>query len=310
MRLSVVATLYRSATTIAEFHARVVAAATQVTDDIEIVLVNDGSPDNSLALALALVQQDPRVIVVDLARNFGHHKAMMTGLAHASGDLVFLLDCDLEEPPELLQEFRATLEREDCDVVYGVQRLRRGGLVERVTGDLFFRLTEMLSDHTIPRNVVTARLMRREYVRALVRYRDREFMIAHLWAITGFRQVAVPVDKLSLSPTTYSLRRRIQMAVKHVTTTSTKLLYVFLYSGMVICTLSVLVTLFYLVRYFTSGIGVDGFTSLIVSVWFFGGTTVLILGVLGIYIANILSETRRRPYAVVRRVHRAALPDG
>lgn len=130
-------------------------------------------------------------------------------------------------------------------------------------------------------------------------------MIAHLWAITGFRQVAVPVDKLSLSPTTYSFRRRIEMAVKHVTTTSTKLLYFFLYLGMVICTLSVLVTLFYLVRYFTSGIGVDGFTSLIVSVWFFGGTTVLILGVLGIYIANILSETRRRPYAVVRRVHRA-----
>lgn len=310
MKLSIVSTMYRSAATIAAFHARVLAAATQVTDDIEIVLVNDGSPDDSLARALALMEQDPRVVVVDLARNFGHHKAMMTGLAHARGDLVFLLDCDLEEPPELLQEFRATMEREDCDVVYGVQRARRGGLVERVTGDLFFRLTEMLSDQTIPRNVVTARLMRREYVRALLRYRDREFVIAHLWAITGFRQVAVPVDKLSLSPTTYSLRRRIEMAVKHVTTTSTKLLYVFLYSGMVICSLSVLVTLFYLGRYFTSGIGVDGFTSLIVSVWFFGGSTVLILGVLGIYIANILSETRRRPYAVVRRVHRAARPDG
>jgi putative glycosyltransferase len=305
MKLSVVTTLYRSAGTIEAFHHRAVAAAEALADEVEIVMVNDGSPDDSLAVALALMQRDPRVVVVDLARNFGHHKAMMTGLAHATGELVFLIDSDLEEPPELLAEFHATMLREDCDVAYGVQRARRGGMVERVTGELFFRLTEMLSDHTIPRNVVTARLMRRDYVRALLRYRDREFVIAHLWAITGFRQVAMPIEKLSLSPTTYSLRRRIEMAVKHVTTTSTKLLYFFLYSGLVICLLSVLVTLFYLVRYFTSGIGVDGFTSLIVSVWFFGGTTVLILGVLGIYIANILSETRRRPYVVVRRVHRA-----
>ena len=97
---------------------------------------------------------------------------------------------------------------------------------------------------SIPRNVVTARLMRRDYVRALLRHRDREFFIAYLWAITGFRQMALPIDKLALSPTTYSLRRRIGMAVKHITTTWTKLLYFFLYSGLAICLLSVQVSAF------------------------------------------------------------------
>ena len=113
-------------------------AAEPITDDIELVIVNDGSPDDSLAVALALQRTDPRLVVVDLSRNFGHHKAMMTGLAHATGDLVFLIDSDLEEPPESLALFHQRFAQGDCDVVYGVQEARRGGLVERATGALLF----------------------------------------------------------------------------------------------------------------------------------------------------------------------------
>jgi putative glycosyltransferase len=304
VKLSIVSTLYRSSSTIEEFHRRAVSAAEQITDDIEIVLVNDGSPDDSRERALDLHERDPRVVVVDLARNFGHHKAMMTGLAHASGDLVFLIDCDLEEEPELLSQFHETMREADCDVVYGVQETRRGGVVERVTGALFFSIVEALSDQTLPRNVVTARLMKREYVRSLVRHRDREFLIAHLWEVSGFKQVPQKIKKLTLSPTTYSLSRRLEMGIKHVTTTSTKLLYYVLYTGVAVWGLSIATIIYYVARYLLSGIGVDGWTSLIVSVWFFGGLTTLILGVLGIYIANILSETKRRPYTVVRRIHR------
>jgi putative glycosyltransferase len=268
-------------------------------------MVNDGSPDDSLDLALALHRNDPRVVVVDLSRNFGHHKAIMTGLAHTTGDLTFLIDSDLEEEPELLSQFHARLAKGDCDVVFGVQDARRGGLVERVTGALFFSLVDVLSDHSIPRNTIVARLMTSDYVRALVRHRDREFLIAHLWQVTGFRQVALPVRKLSHSPSTYSFGMRVEMAVKYLTTTSTKLLYFILYAGMAIFVLSLLAIMFYITRYLHSGISVDGYTSLIVSIWFFGGLTTAILGVLGIYVANIISETKRRPYTVVRRVHRA-----
>jgi putative glycosyltransferase len=305
VRLSIVTTLYRSASTINEFYCRALAVAEPITQDIELVIVNDGSPDDSLDLALALHRTDPRVVVVDLARNFGHHKAMMTGLAHASGDLVFLIDSDLEEEPELLTRFYDRLCKGDCDVVFGVQEARRGGLVDRVTGALFFSLVRALSDQPIPRNIVIARLMTRDYVHALIRHRDREFLIAHLWQVTGFRQIALPVRKLSRSPSTYSLGMRIEMAVKYLTTTSTKLLYFILYAGVAIFVLSVMTIIYFLSRYLLSGIGVDGYTSLIVSIWFFGGLTTLILGVLGIYVANIISETKRRPYTVVREVHRA-----
>ena len=279
-------------------------AAEPITDDIELVIVNDGSPDDSLALALALQRTDPRLVVVDLSRNFGHHKAMMTGLAHATGDLVFLIDSDLEEPPESLALFHQRFAQGDCDVVYGVQEARRGGLVERATGALFFSLVAALSDQPLPRNMITCRLMTREYVSALDRHRDREFLIAHLWQVAGFRQQAINVKKLSLKPSTYSVRDRMELAVKHVTTTSTRLLYLVLYTGFLIFGLSIGVILYFLGRYFTSGVGVDGFTSQIVSIWFLGGLITFILGIIGIYIANIMTETKRRPYTIVRRVHR------
>ena len=305
MKLSIVTTLYRSATTINEFYRRAIAAAEPITQDIELVMVNDGSPDDSLALALALHRADPRVVVVDLSRNFGHHKALMTGLAHATGDLVFLVDSDLEEEPELLTDFHKRLSQGDCDVVYGVQESRRGGWFERISGALFFFLVNRLSDQFLPPNTAIARLMTREYVRSLIRHRDREFLIGNLFQAAGFRQVSVPIEKRSSSQTTYSLGMRFEMAVKYLTTTSTKLLYAIFYFGVLTFALSVVAILFYVSRYLHSGIGVDGFTSLIVSIWLFGGLTTLILGVIGIYVANIFSETKRRPYTYVREVYRA-----
>ncbi|MCB1414557.1 MAG: glycosyltransferase family 2 protein [Xanthobacteraceae bacterium] len=305
MRLSIVTTLYRSASTIDEFCRRIFAAAETIADDIELIVVNDGSPDDSLDLVLARQRRDPRIVVVDLSRNFGHHKAIMTGLAEATGDLVFLIDSDLEEEPELLLAFYRRWLQNDCDVVFGVQEARRGGIVERVTGALFFSFIDVLSDEPVPRNLVIARLMNRDFVRALVRHRDREFLILHLWQLTGFRQVPVTVRKLSSSPSTYSLAMRIEMAVKYLTTTSTRILHLILYAGIAIFALSLVTIGFFLTRYLFSGIGVDGFTSLIISIWFFGGSTTLILGIIGIYVANILSETKRRPYTVVRHIYRA-----
>jgi putative glycosyltransferase len=305
MKLSIVATLYRSSASLVEFHARAMAAAAGIAEEVELILVNDGSPDESLALALEIQAGDPRVVVLDLARNFGHHKAMMTGLARAQGDLVFLIDSDLEEPPELLPRFHAELLAGDWDVVFGVQASRRGKFFERVIGAAFFSLVDALSDQPLPRNVVTVRLMRRDYVRALVAHRDREMQISHLWLLTGFRQQAMQIEKLSLSPSTYSLRHKIGMAVKHITTTSTKLLYIVLYFGTVVCAISFCYFLYLLFRYVFYGIGMSGYASLIVSVWFFGGATVLILGIVGVYIANILSEVKRRPYTHLRAIYRA-----
>jgi putative glycosyltransferase len=304
MKLSIVSTLYRSAPGLAEFHRRAMAAGEALAAEVEMVLVDDGSPDESLALALEIQARDPRVLVVELARNFGHHRAMMTGLAHATGELVFLIDSDLEEEPELLARFHETLESDGWDVVYGVQAARRGGWFERVSGQAFYGLVDLVSEHPLPRNLMTVRLMRRAYVDALVAHQDRAFVIAELWLATGFRQTSLEVRKLALSPTTYSVGRRLRMAIEHITTTSTRLLYLIFYMGLGISLLAALAMAWLLLRYLLHGVAADGWASLFVSVWFLGGVTVLILAVIGLYVANILVETKRRPYTVVRAVHR------
>lgn len=305
MKISIVTTLYRSAPYVEEFHRRATEAARKITNDVELIMVNDGSPDESLDIALSVQGSNPNVVVVDLSRNFGHHKAIMTGLTYASGDLVFLIDSDLEEQPEELARFYKRFCQGDCDVVYGVQQKRRGGLLERISGAAFFALVDALGDRPLPRNLVTSRLMTATYVKALVRHRDREFVISDLWEVTGFRQIAMVIGKLAASPSTYSIWKRIDLAVKHLTTSSMRLLYLVFYTGLLIFMTSIGVVIYFLFRYLTHGIGVSGFTSQIISLWFLGGLITLILGILGIYMASILAETKRRPYTVVRAVYRS-----
>src|SRR3954468_17373511 len=142
MKLSIVSTLYKSSPTVAEFCRRAISAAEEMEHDFEILLVDDGSPDDSLAIATGIAMEDARVRVVELSRNFGHHKALMTGLEHAEGELCFLIDSDLEEDPALLRRFFDTLVSTEADVVYGYQDKRKGNLAERVTGEIAYRLFE------------------------------------------------------------------------------------------------------------------------------------------------------------------------
>ncbi len=303
MELSVVSTLYRSAPHLREFHARVSAAAAAITPRYEIVLVNDGSPDNVMGVARALADTDPHVRVVDLARNFGHHKAMMTGLSYAGGARVFLIDCDLEEDPELLVAFDGRMRESAADVVYGVQAHRRGGLFERISGWLFFKSFNALSTYELPTNVLTVRLMTRRYVDALLRHQERETIIAGLWALTGFDQVAVTVAKHARNSSTYTFRRRVSILINSVTSFSDAPLVMVFYLGLSISAAAALAAFYLLVRRLFFGVLLAGWPSLIVSVWLLGGLTLFCLGILGIYLSKIFIETKQRPYTIVREVY-------
>ncbi len=303
MKLSVVSTLYRSAAHLDEFHRRASAEAAGQPSEYEIVLVNDGSPDDSLTRALALQRSDPHLRIVDLSRNFGHHKAIMTGLAHARGDLVFLIDCDLEEDPELLSVFLAERERTGADVVFGVQQRRKGSLFEQLSGEAFFRLFNLLSSYPLPKNLSTVRLMTRRYLDALLRHQERETVISGLWAITGFEQVSVPVVKRSRGASSYSLSGRILHLVNAVTSFSDRPLVFVFYLGFAISALASLAALYLVVRRVFFGVLLAGWPSVIVSIWLLGGLTLFALGIIGIYLSRIFMETKQRPYTIVRQLY-------
>lgn len=305
MKLSIVATLYQSARYIYEFHRRASTTAQSLAvDDYEIVLVNDGSPDESLQLAIQLAESDPRVVVVDLSRNFGHHKAMMTGLAHAKGEFVFLIDSDLEEEPEWLLSFSAQMEREKSDVVYGVQRKRKGKLVERWTGQAFYWLFRSLTGLDLPDNIVAARLMSRRYVDALLLHGEREVFMAGLWVITGFTQNAQVVEKHSRGETTYTLRKKLSQVVNSITSFSSAPLVGIFVIGCFIFLLSAAFMAFLVVNWLFFSRPPTGYTSVMASIWLLGGMIVAFVGVVGIYLSKIYSETKQRPYTIVRGVFR------
>ncbi len=304
MKLSIVATLYESASYINEFHRRASATAKQlVGDDYEIVFVNDGSPDNSLDLAIRLTEHDSHVVVVDLSRNFGHHKAMMTGLAHAKGDLVFLIDSDLEEEPEWLLSFNEQMARQRCDVIYGVQERRKGNWFEHWSGQWFYRLFNVLTGLSLPENIVTARLMSRRYVDALVCHQEREVFMAGLWHITGFDQRPQVIKKHHCSETTYTFRRKMSLLVNSVTSFSNAPLVSIFYIGVAISVFALVYIAYLVTHWLFLAKPLSGWTSIMASIWLLGGMVISFIGVVGIYLSKIFSETKQRPYTIVRQIY-------
>jgi putative glycosyltransferase len=298
--LSIVTTMYDSARYLSAFYSRSVEAASAITGDFELIFVNDGSPDDSLQVALELRHRDPRVRVIDLSRNFGHHQAIMTGLERARGNLVFLIDCDLEEDPEWLLTFRGIMSAQRCDVVYGVQERRKGPLIERIGGHIFFGLFTRVLNARIPANLVTARLMTARYVRALVRHTEREICLSGLWVITGFEQRACAITKGSRHQSSYSLRKRISALVNAITSFSNRPLVYIFQLGVGVMALAFVAAAFLVYQRLTSGIGVSGWASVMVSIWFLGGMTIFCVGIIGIYLAKVFTETKQRPYTIVR----------
>jgi putative glycosyltransferase len=295
--------MYYSAPYLDEFHQRVTASVKEITNCYEIIFVNDGSPDDALAVAIRLHEKDQCVKIIDLSRNFGHHKAIMTGLTHAQGDLAFLLDCDLEEAPELLQDFYQTMMTSNADVVYGVQKHRKGHYFERISGRMFYTLFNLLSNYPIPENLITARLMRKRYVSSLIQHKDQEIFLAGLLAITGFKQEPIHVNKDSKGSSAYSLKKKLSLFANSITSFSNKPLIFISYLGLTISLISSFAALYLIIQRVFFGVFLTGWPSLIVSIWLLGGITIFCLGVIGIYLAKVFMETKERPYTIIRQIY-------
>ncbi|MCY7375350.1 MAG: glycosyltransferase family 2 protein [Pyrinomonadaceae bacterium] len=302
MLLSIVTTLYYSSPYIEEFYQRTKKGLEEISADYEIIFVNDGSPDDSLEVVVALHEQDKRIKIIDLSRNFGHHKAIMTGLAHARGDLVFLIDSDLEEEPELLTLFYEEFGKANADVIYGVQKKRKGEWFEQFSGKIYYFMFNLLTGYKAEANVLTARLMTRNYVQALIEHKEQEFDIMGLWSLTGFKQSAVVVNKNFKGTSAYNIRRKISLFINTVTAFSSRPLLGMFLLGLIIFGFSGgLFFLMFFIHLFIDEI--EGWKLAAASVWTLGGLIIICLGTIGIYISKIYIETKRRPYTIIRKIY-------
>jgi putative glycosyltransferase len=306
--LSIITTLYKSERFLNAFVAQCEAAMIEIKcDNYEIVFVNDGSPDKSLNKVLKIKESNKNIVAVDLSRNFGHHYAIMAGLNYSTGDLVFLIDCDLEVPPTQIPVFyNKFMEEKDADVIYGIQEKRKGSFIEKVVGGLFYSFFNRLTDIRIPENLLTERLMSRRYVDELIKMGDKNIFMAGMMQWVGYKQIPITIKKGQREgKSTYSLSKRISLSMQAITSFSSYPLVVLFKFGFFISVLSIITGVYFIInKLINPEIVLSGFTFLIVALLFSLGIIVSSLGVLGIYLDKLFNQTKNRPTYIVRNIYK------
>lgn len=301
--LSVVTTLFKSAEFVEEFLDRVSAICAAHFPDYEIILVDDGSPDDSAAIVTRRAKSDPHIRLIRLTRNFGHHAAILAGLSAAAGDLVFYVDSDLEEPPEHLVDFWRLMQADGFDVVYGRHRQVTGSWLRRYSSRTFWRLFSYLSDIRIDENICHIRLMKREYVDALLSLPERNLFLGGLYAWPGFRQASLEVDRrLRRKKSTYSLLARIKLFAESIAAFSTQPLIAIFFMGTAFSLIAFAAAAYFVIRKIVYPESIlQGFSMIMVTILFVGGVNMISMGIVGIYIGKIYRETKQRPRFIARK---------
>jgi len=298
---SVVAPIYNEAETLPHFYARVVAAMESLDEPFEVVLVNDGSRDDSIAVMRALHERDPRVRVVDFSRNFGHQVAISAGLDHARGEAVVIIDSDLQDPPEVILELAAKW-RQGAEVVYAQRRTRPGETrFKLLTAAMFYRLIRRLTSVDIPRDTGDFRLLDRKVVDTLVAMKEHHRFMRGLSVWVGFRQEAVHYDRQEryAGETKYPLSKMVRFALDAITGFSYVPLQLATTLGFVLAGLSLLgIVLAVVLRLLD--VAIQGQTTTLIAVLLLGGIQLIFLGVIGEYLGRIYDEVRGRPLYIVR----------
>lgn len=301
--ISVLVPCHNEAPVLDALFARLSAAAAEWGADYEVIVVDDGSQDGSWERLRAIHQQDPRWKVLRFARNFGHQVAVTAALNHAAGDVVVILDADLQDPPEELTRFLQHW-RQGCDVVYGIRRQRKENLLKRASYKMFYRVLGYMADIKIPYDTGDFCLLDRRVVDTINAMPEHNRFVRGLRAWAGYRQMGVEYerDRRVAGQASYNFTRLVRLAVDGVFSFSTTPLRLAVWVGIAASIFALLAAVLTLLQrvfvdYFLS-IGhalPPGFATTIIAIFFLGGVQLICLGVIGEYIGRIYEEVKNRP---------------
>ncbi|HEV8287175.1 MAG TPA: NAD-dependent epimerase/dehydratase family protein [Chitinophagaceae bacterium] len=302
-KISAVIACYKDAQAMLIMYERLVKTFHKINANYEIIFVNDASPDNTSEILQMLVQQNKYVTGIEHSRNFGSQSAFLSGMEIATGDAVVLLDGDLQDPPELIENFYAKWQ-EGYDVVYGRRVKREGNLVLVKLYKVFYRVFRNLSYVPMPLDAGDFSMMDRKVVDELIKLPETDQFLRGLRAWVGFKQVGVPYTRPErmFGVTTNNWRKNIGWARKAIFSFSYVPLELLSYLGWALTLVSLLAAIVQIVLFFTGSPIPHGITTIIVLILFFGGMTMLAISILGEYQAKILEEVKKRPKFIRRRI--------
>ncbi|MDH7445051.1 glycosyltransferase family 2 protein [Aquimarina sp. 2201CG14-23] len=305
MKISIISPVYRAQNLVVELVERLENSLSQIFDQYEIILVEDGSPDNSWEAIENICVKNKNVKGIKLSRNFGQHYAITAGLANATGTWVVVMDCDLQDQPEEIPKlFDKT--KEGYDIVYAQRELRQDGFFKKISSKMFYKTFGYLTDSKQDPSIANFGIYNQKVIQSILSMNDHVRFFPTMVQWVGFNSAKINVEHSSRAEgkSSYSWRKLISLAIDNIIAFSDKPLRLTIRLGLIIAILSFLSGLIYIYRYINGEIKVLGFASIVISIWFLSGLIIFILGIIGIYLGKTFDKVKERPtYIISKRIN-------
>ena len=300
-RISIVSPVYKGEHMVAELVRRNVESVSLITDDYEIILVNDASPDNSWAEIVKQCAANPKVKGLNLSRNFGQHYAISAGLSFASGEWVVVMDCDLQDRPEEIPNLYRKAQ-EGFDIVYARRAVRKDGVVKKSTSALFYRVFRYLSGIQSDKAVANFGIYHKRVIEEFNKMPEQSRFFPSQVKYLGFKDTAIDVEhnERSEGKSSYNLLKRFKLGFDVIVSNSNKPLRFAVGLGFCMSALSFILALYNVIAKWAGVIRVPGYTTTVFSIWFVGGLLLLVMGIMGLYIGKIYDQVKGRQLFIVK----------
>lgn len=301
IEISIVTPVYGCCKSINRLYERLNKTLSIITGDFEIIMVNDSSPDNAWDAIKELAKKDNRVKGINLSRNFGQHKAITAGLDYAKGDWVVVMDCDLQDQPEeIIKLYNKALE--GYDIVFGRRAERKDSFLKKLSSTLFYKVYDYFTESKIDNTIANFSIISKKVLDNLnkLKEQNRSYPLFVNWV--GFNRTEINIEHSSREEgkSSYTFTKLINLAIDSIVSQSNKPLKLSIKFGFIVSFLSLLYGTWLVLRYFIFSIPVEGWTSVMVSIYFIGGLLFANMGILGLYIGKIFDETKNRPIYIVQ----------
>ena len=300
-RISIVSPVYKGEHMVAELVRRNVESVSLITDDYEIILVNDASPDNSWEEIVKQCAANPKVKGINLSRNFGQHYAISAGLSYASGEWVVVMDCDLQDRPEEIPNLYRKAQ-EGFDIVYARRAVRKDSRIKKSTSALFYRVFRHMSGIQSDKAVANFGIYHKRVIEEFNKMPEHSRFFPSQIKYLGFKDASIAVEhnERSEGKSSYSLMKRFKLGFDVIVSNSNKPLRFAVGLGFGMSALSFLLALYNVIAKWAGVIRVPGYTTTVFSIWFVGGLLLLVMGIMGLYIGKIYDQVKGRQLFIVK----------
>jgi polyisoprenyl-phosphate glycosyltransferase len=307
LKISVIIPCFNEQEVISEAYKRVTSVLQKNKYTYEIIFVNDGSVDNTMYILEKIALKDKNIKLISFSRNFGHQPAVSAGILNASGDIAIIIDADLQDPPELFPEMINLYLKEKCNSVYCVRKKReKESFLKKITSKMFYRFTNSLSEIKLPLDAGDFRLIDKKIINSFKEFHERNKYIRGLMSFIGFKQVPFYYvrDKRLYGKTKYPLNKMLRLAATGIFYFTKKPLKLSLSLGSLSILISLGLIIYVFISKFVKSSAIPGWASIVITIVFFGGVQLFMIGILGEYIGSIFDEVKNRPeYIVDKKVN-------